>query len=341
MILVSKLDPQTLWRLRDTAIGAARNAYFPYSAYRVGASALWFNGTISHGCNVENSSLGLTICAERNAIFRGVADGARDLVALAVYTPTSAPAAPCGACRQVVQEFGPHAEIVSFCDGPRILTFSLDELLPYSFGSRQLRTSGDGQKRICVDIDNVIAETDAVMRDVIREVTDGRVDLAYSDVRTFNYWECADRCGNSISREEWDDIHDRFSDAAILSKIRPVKGVQTELRRLAERYVLHFATSRLPKARPATLNWLEEHEFPPHDIHFLKHGEKHISLGRFEASIEDDPAQARAFSDHGTRWSFLLAHPWNESEASNRSLRRVSSWSEISRLLIDSDQIEK
>ena len=83
----------------------------------------------SAGCNVENASYGLTICAERNAIFQAVAKGGGPLVirAVVVFTPTPEPTAPCGACRQVINEFGPDAEILSVCDGPATITNRLDE----------------------------------------------------------------------------------------------------------------------------------------------------------------------------------------------------------------------
>ena len=99
---------------------AAAHAYCPYSHFRVGAAVLTDRGEIFAGCNVENASYGLTICAERNAVFQAVAqaDGPLVIRAVVVYTPTAEPTAPCGACRQVINEFGPDAEVLSICDGP-------------------------------------------------------------------------------------------------------------------------------------------------------------------------------------------------------------------------------
>jgi cytidine deaminase len=91
------------------------------------------NGQIFAGCNVENASFGLTICAERNAVFQAIAAGARDIVAVAVYTPTPDPVAPCGACRQVIVEFGA-AEVRSHCDGAGTLRWTARQLLPGAFG---------------------------------------------------------------------------------------------------------------------------------------------------------------------------------------------------------------
>ncbi|HSC97901.1 MAG TPA: cytidine deaminase [Casimicrobiaceae bacterium] len=119
--------------LADAAKAVCRNAYSAYSGFPVGAAVLTERGTIANGCNVENASYGLTICAERNAIFHAVAEGARAIVALALYTPTSEPVAPCGACRQVLAEFGADAIVRAYCDGARIAEFTLRELLPQAF----------------------------------------------------------------------------------------------------------------------------------------------------------------------------------------------------------------
>ena len=124
--------------LADAARQASAQAYCPYSRFPVGAALLTEDGTIVTGCNVENASYGLTICAERNAVFHAVALGHQRIAAVAIYTPTPTPSAPCGACRQVLNEFGPDAEIVSVCDGPDILRRRLSELLPDAFGPGNL-----------------------------------------------------------------------------------------------------------------------------------------------------------------------------------------------------------
>jgi cytidine deaminase len=123
--------------LIKAAQASRENAYVPYSNFKVGAAVLTQNGKIYAGCNVENASYGLCNCAERTAIFKAVSEGEQELVAIAVVADTIEPVAPCGACRQVIAEFGIDKIIMCNMNGEkRILT--LEELLPYSFGKKQL-----------------------------------------------------------------------------------------------------------------------------------------------------------------------------------------------------------
>ncbi len=131
--------PEELFnRLLAAAQEAARQAHCPYSNFRVGAAVLSSDGEIFSGCNVENASSGLTVCAERVAIFRAVLAGKRSFQAVMIYTPTLTATAPCGACRQVLAEFGDIPVIVSCCDGPHRLQTSLSELFPFAFGPSNL-----------------------------------------------------------------------------------------------------------------------------------------------------------------------------------------------------------
>lgn len=131
-------DP-VLRQLERTATHAASRAYAPYSKFRVGAAVLGQSGRIYEGCNVENASYGLCNCAERSAIFAAIAQGETKIDAVVVYTPTPVCTAPCGACRQVIREFGPDALVISICDTPQRSEWRLPQLLPDSFGPEALR----------------------------------------------------------------------------------------------------------------------------------------------------------------------------------------------------------
>ena len=130
--------PEQIDALVAAAWDARRNAYAPYSRFRVGAAILTAAGEVVGGCNVENSSYGLTNCAERTAIFTARAAGqlgsGATLVAVAVVGRGATPPSPCGACRQVLYEFGPRCAVI--CEnlrGERRMT-TLAALLPEAFG---------------------------------------------------------------------------------------------------------------------------------------------------------------------------------------------------------------
>ncbi|MDD2762598.1 MAG: cytidine deaminase [Opitutaceae bacterium] len=126
-------------RLAAAARRVAQAAYAPYSKFRVGAAVLAGSGRIYTGCNVENASYGLSICAERAAVFKAVAAGERTIAALAVRTPTRKPTPPCGACRQVLHEFGPAMTVICACRSRGRIETTLDRLLPAAFGRKSLR----------------------------------------------------------------------------------------------------------------------------------------------------------------------------------------------------------
>lgn len=133
-----KLTPAIRRRLAQAARAAAKNAYAPYSKFRVGAAVLTGSGKIFSGSNVENASYGLCNCAERTAIFSAAAAGERKITAVVVYTPTRTPTMPCGACRQVINEFGARAAIVSLCASTERIETTLAALLPAAFGPDNL-----------------------------------------------------------------------------------------------------------------------------------------------------------------------------------------------------------
>jgi cytidine deaminase len=127
--------------LIDAAKAASARAYAPYSKFRVGAALLTESGTVHTGCNVENASYGLTICAERNAVARMVAAavGAEDrkIGLVVVVSPDAAPCFPCGACRQVLREFGCREVVVLDASG-NTERYPFEALLPHAFGPEDL-----------------------------------------------------------------------------------------------------------------------------------------------------------------------------------------------------------
>jgi cytidine deaminase len=125
--------PQQFRRLLAAAKAAQRNAYAPYSKFRVGAALLTKSGKVYTGVNVENASYGLTICAERVALAKAVGEGHRKFRAIAVVAP-SGKLSPCGACRQVLAEFGEMVVICADSRNPRrFRLYLLSELLPHAF----------------------------------------------------------------------------------------------------------------------------------------------------------------------------------------------------------------
>ncbi len=132
------VDEQEIERLVEVARQASQLAYCPYSHFRVGAVVVTESGGEYIGCNIENASYGLTVCAERNAVSQMVMRRDSQIRMVVIYTPTDRPTAPCGACRQVLNEFAQNARVVSACDGPNRIDVSLSSLLPQAFGPHNL-----------------------------------------------------------------------------------------------------------------------------------------------------------------------------------------------------------
>lgn len=128
--------------LMKIARKARQNAYAPYSHFAVGAALLTESGRVYTGCNIENASYGLTCCAERNAIFAAVGAGERRFKMLAVAADSPEPVAPCGACRQVIAEFGiPLVVMGNLKEATKTMT--AEELLPYGFGQESMNNKGE------------------------------------------------------------------------------------------------------------------------------------------------------------------------------------------------------
>jgi cytidine deaminase len=136
-----KIQETKLNELKNIAREACAHAYSPYSGFKVGAAILTEKGNIFGGCNVENASYGLTVCAERSAIFKAVSDeGACRITCVVIYTATAKLSTPCGACRQVINEFANEAEIYCFCDGKDVLVAKIGELLPSPFAAKNIKS---------------------------------------------------------------------------------------------------------------------------------------------------------------------------------------------------------
>jgi cytidine deaminase len=120
------------------ATEARTKAFAPYSRFPVGAAVEAEDGTIIPGCNVESASFGLTMCAERVAVFAGVARGYRCFRRVAVVTDAPDPTPPCGACRQVLWEFAPDAEVVLANLSGKVVKYTVRELIPHAFDAKQL-----------------------------------------------------------------------------------------------------------------------------------------------------------------------------------------------------------
>ena len=131
------LDEATLQKLLESATDARTRAYAPYSNYPVGAALLSRSGSVITGANVENASYGLTMCAERAAVFSAVTQGERAFEAVAVVTENGG--APCGACRQVMSEFGGDLLIIiADASGKIHEQVLLKDLIPHAFGPEDL-----------------------------------------------------------------------------------------------------------------------------------------------------------------------------------------------------------
>lgn len=139
----SQVNQEVVRRLLDGARAATAHAYVPYSSFPVGAALLANDGTIVTGVNIENASFGLTVCGERVAMFNAASRGYRVVRAIAISAPKAPGTSPCGACRQVLNEFKPTGgDMIIILDcGPNMepVVTTLDALLPLAFGPHDLQ----------------------------------------------------------------------------------------------------------------------------------------------------------------------------------------------------------
>jgi cytidine deaminase len=131
-------------KLIESALLARRSAHAPFSKFLVGAAIECEDGRIVTGCNCESASYGLTMCAERVAVFKALSEGIHHGVRICVVADTSAPTPPCGACRQWLWEFGGDMEVIlANLEGEKA-RYRLSELLPYPFDARMLSQPANG-----------------------------------------------------------------------------------------------------------------------------------------------------------------------------------------------------
>jgi cytidine deaminase len=135
--MATKSEPKA--SLREAAMRALDNAHAPYSNFRVGAALLTRDGRLITGCNVENSAYGLAICAETLAVASAVSQGLTEFEEIAIASDDREPTPPCGACRQVLNEFAPNIKISSYTRDGKEASWTLSELLPHAFVLNQSR----------------------------------------------------------------------------------------------------------------------------------------------------------------------------------------------------------
>ena len=123
--------------LCQKAVEMLKMAYVPYSRFPVGAALECADGTVFTGCNIENAAY-TTVCAERTAVFKAVSEGRRAFRRIAIAADTEKFCAPCGVCRQVLEEFAPEIEVILVNREGKTLELTLPELLPYGFGPKDL-----------------------------------------------------------------------------------------------------------------------------------------------------------------------------------------------------------
>jgi cytidine deaminase len=126
-------------KLVKAALKARGKSHSPYSHFRVGAALLCANGKIYSGCNIENSSFSLTLCAERTALFKAYSEGERKFRAIAIASDSAQAIPPCGACRQVIQELSPGIDVILADKKGRFEVFGTEELLPHPFTKNFLK----------------------------------------------------------------------------------------------------------------------------------------------------------------------------------------------------------
>lgn len=187
--------------------------------------------------------------------------------------------------------------------------------------------------RVCVDIDNVLAETDSVMREIIRVATVSKenpsgIKYEYEDIVEFEYNLCKNSAGLSVSKDVWNAVHQVFQDpnSGYVDSIRPMSGSLDGLLALAQEWDIWIVTSRHDGALKKATEWVERH-FPGFSANV------HSSFGRpgkwavseFYAAVDDHLETAAGFADNGVQ-SFVYHRKWNQRAAVDPRLRVVTDW---------------
>ena len=140
------MSEESLQQLLETAITARLHSIAPFSNFLVGAAVKTADGKVYTGCNVESASYGLTVCAERVAIWKALSEGERDFIELAIVADTASLTPPCGTCRQIIWEFAKNATIVLGNLRGETQIVSIKELLPRAFDARFLKQAAEDAK---------------------------------------------------------------------------------------------------------------------------------------------------------------------------------------------------
>ncbi len=185
---------------------------------------------------------------------------------------------------------------------------------------------------ICIDIDNTVADTDTVMRHLMRAVSAGRVDLDHEDVICYEYWKCRDARGNRLTSEEWKKVVSDFHTEGLLDA-QPYEDVVPQLERLKDVFEVHLVTSRDSASAPLTRSWLSQHGIPHDFVHFVRHGEKHRLPIGFSYAVDDDREQAYAFYAIGVP-AIVVSQPWNHLDR-HSPIERLSGWKTIATRMIE------
>ncbi len=190
--------------------------------------------------------------------------------------------------------------------------------------------------RVCVDIDNVLAETDSIMREIIRVATvstenPSGIKYEYEDIVEFEYCLCQNSAGLRVSKEVWNAVHQIFQDpnSGYVDLIRPTSGSLEGLRALADGWDIWIVTGRHDRALKKATEWVERH-FPGFSANV------HSSFGRqgkwevaeFDAAIDDHLETAVGFAENGVR-SFVYGHKWNRRASTDSRLTVVTDWPQL------------